>query len=403
MPSCLRGGVRSAREGDWHPPSGFWLRGLSKHLAGADPSGGIEFAPGPCPTRHRARTSRVRSPLPRPRVGRARGQWTEYIAALSVAAALLPEDLQRYTLLASATLLIIAFLYSALIVFHITIRFVYFVDRIGFRHLPGIRHLRRYISLLSPKPTYAHNPILVPATLKEKIVEVLSGYGEGAWENRDELDPKALAVAVEHQGQGNSLLAQLASAFLKQGFTVQYLTASRHPIEFVEYLKRFFERNGMAWEDYRKKIVVIDAYSPHFAFLDSIYQKKDRELRTLDVTTVGSQKTYAGMHSASSRAFKLIQKQLKDEYRKPTLVIYEDTYALTDLESPEQYRIFVRHVMPSERMWDAMFTVFLESTQPESDWKMLQAYASMRLDLRSDAANERPKPNTRQSDNHGRS
>jgi hypothetical protein len=59
MPSCLRGGVRSAREGDWHPPSGFWLRGLSKHLAGADPSGGIEFAPGPCPIRHRARTSRV--------------------------------------------------------------------------------------------------------------------------------------------------------------------------------------------------------------------------------------------------------------------------------------------------------------------------------------------------------
>jgi hypothetical protein len=106
------------------------------------------------------------------------------------------------------------------------------------------------------------------------------------------------------------------------------------------------------------------------------------------------------MHSASSR--EVIPEQVRHEHRKPTLVIYEDTYALTDLESPEQYRIFVRHVMPSERMWDGMFTVFLESTQPDSDWKMLQAYASMRLDLRSGAANERPKPNTSESDNYGR-
>ena len=96
--------------------------------------------------------------------------------------------------------------------------------------------------------------------------------------------------------------------------------------------------------------------------------------------------TYAGMHTASSRAFNVIQKQVGHKHRRPTLVIYEDAYALSDLESPDQYRIFVRHVMPSERMWHAMFTVFLEAAPPPYDWSVLQAYASMRLDLRTSSA-----------------
>lgn len=131
---------------------------------------------------------------------------------------------------------------------------------------------------------------------------------------------------------------------------------------------------------------MIDAYSPHFAFLDSIYIKKDQELVALGITRIPAAMTYAGMHSASSRGFKAIQRQVTGTDRNPTLVVYEDAYALSDLESAEQYRIFVRHVMPSERMWDGMFTVFLESAQPEQDWKILQAYANMTLDLRS------PKP-----------
>ena len=97
---------------------------------------------------------------------------------------------------------------------------------------------------------------------------------------------------------------------------------------------------------------------------------------------VRSRRTYAGMHTASSRAFNKIRAQLKQTERGPTLVIYEDCYALADLESSEQYRIFVRHVLPSERIWDGMFTVFLESLQPEYDWRLLHGYASMKLDLR---------------------
>lgn len=226
----------------------------------------------------------------------------------------------------------------------------------------------------------------MPADLKSEIIQILSQIKNGLFESREGLDAQALAVAVRHQGQANGVLADLAQAFLKAGFAVQYLTASRHPIEFMGHLKRHLEQSGTTLQSVAQRIVAIDAYSPHFAFIDSIYPKKDRELESLDVTCVVSTMTFAGMHSAASRAFNVIREQVGDDSRKPTLVIYEDAYAISDLESPEQYRIFVRHVMPSERLWDGMFTVFVESAQPDGDWNMLQSYASMTLDLRAGEA-----------------
>ena len=111
-------------------------------------------------------------------------------------------------------------------------------------------------------------------------------------------------------------------------------------------------------------------------------------MKSLDVSCVRSKMTFAGMHSASSRAFNVLKERSSQGPRKPTLVIYEDAYALCDLESPEQYRIFVRHVMPSERLWGGMFTIFLESALPEGDWNVLQASARMRLNLRYGAGHE---------------
>jgi hypothetical protein len=305
------------------------------------------------------------------------------VAASSLISVFLSPVYAQWALALSSGLLVAAFLFSALRVYRIAVRAIYFVDSLHIKHWPLIRDLRRRGALISQRRNYAHNTIPIPSDLKQEVVEILSAADPNAFEDRKELDSQALALAVQHQGQGNKLLAQLAEAFLRRGFTVQYLTASRHPIEFVGYLKGHIEARGLIWPEYTKRIVVIDAYSPHFAFLDSIYPKKDLELDSLDVTRVLSKMTYAGMHTAASRAFNVIHEQVKDSERRPTLVIYEDTYALSDLESPEQYRIFVRHVMPSERMWDGMFTVFLESAQPEADWKVLQAYASMRLDLRS--------------------
>lgn len=306
------------------------------------------------------------------------------IAAIALGSALLPAEFGDYALKTSALLLVAAFVWSVWKVYQVSLRFVYFVDEIKIRDLPFIRQsLRFFGGLQRPSPSYRHNPNPLPEDLKAEILGIFEKFGCNGGDSREAVYPQSLALAVRHQGQGNQLLAELSLLFLRRDYTVQYLTASRHPIEFVGYLKYFLQEQKVWKEELARHIVVIDAYSSHFAFLDSIYPKKDRELDSLGITHIRADMTYAGMHSASSKAFNAIKKQVQNIARNPTLVIYEDTYALTDLESAEQYRIFVRHVMPSERMWDGMFTVFLESAQPENDWTLLQAYASMRLDLRS--------------------
>ena len=308
-------------------------------------------------------------------------------AAVALAAALVPADLGSVLLEVGGWLLVAAFLLSFYRVYRIAVRFIYFVDRVNLKHLPFVRQIRRRLTSGSARPTYSHSAIPVPPDLKDAITKILSTSGDGSFSTRNALDSNSLAVAVEHQGQGNQLLAELALAFLKCRYSVQYMTASRHPIEFVEFVKRFMEQKNQIWKEYTKQLVIVDAYTPHFAFIDSIYPRKTRQLESLGITCIESNMTYAGVHSASSRAFDTIKKQLgKDEHRKPTLVIYEDFHALVDLESSEQYRIFVRHVLPSERMWDGMFTVFLESSVSDADWTLLQACTSMKLDLRSRSA-----------------
>jgi hypothetical protein len=300
-------------------------------------------------------------------------------AAVDVAAALLTGAWQEQALTAGAAVLLGAIVFTVYIVYRIAIRFEYFIDDPHPKHWPGIRQFRAWRQSAKDGPSYSRNSLPISAEAKAQILDVLDQEAPEKWQEREELDRRSLAIAVEHQGQGNKLLAKIAMIFIKQN---QYLTASRHPIEFVEFLKNELEDSGENWLARSKQLIVIDAYTPHFGFIDSIYGSKSRDLVRHGVSCVRSNRTFAGMHTASSKAFNILKGQRKHDERHPTLVIYEDCYALTDLESPEQYRIFVRHVLPSERMWDGMFTVFLESVQQEFDWRVLHSYASMKVDLR---------------------
>jgi hypothetical protein len=131
----------------------------------------------------------------------------------------------------------------------------------------------------------------------------------------------------------------------------------------------------------RSKIVVVDAYTRHFGYADSIYMEATNSLtRYFGVQHVTSGESFAGLHTASSVAFNKIKDQApKGVGRQPMLVIYEDCYALADLESREQYRVFIRHVVPSEKMWEGMFTVFVETAQENSDWDLLASYCDLTL------------------------
>jgi hypothetical protein len=298
-----------------------------------------------------------------------------FVATLALCSLLVPARISDWVLLVSVAFLTVAFALSFFVVYRTTVRLVYFVDSVGFRHLPGVRQLRRRRTLNSAKPTFSHSPISVDPELKAEIVQIISEVTGREFSDDEKGSPlDSVALQVIEQKRANEVLVRLCTAFLTRNCCVQYLTASRHPIDFVEHLRET-QPDENVWRGWAKNLVVIDAYSPHFAFIDSIYTKKDRALMGLDVRRVTSKMTYAGIHSASSEAFNLFKTGPADNVRRPTLVIYEGTYALTDLESAEQYRIFVRHVFPSEKLWGGMLTLFLEASQNSIDWELLRAYA----------------------------
>ncbi len=288
----------------------------------------------------------------------------------------------------------------------IYVRFAYFMDPGSRGRLKLLPIVRQWRAWRKPKdgPSYEHDPVPLSPTLRQSVSKIiLEAAGMGSndasqgrlfddpaakgikAEVRDHQDPRSLAMALRHQGQANQLLGDLCLAFLReQDHFVQYITASRHPVEFLDHLQAEIASMTLAWQTVRERIVVVDAYTPHFGFLDTINQDKSTRLRKdLGERLLSSTETYAGLHSSSSAAFKRIKRVGgPNSSRKPTLVIYEDMYALTDIESVEQYRIFARHVIPSERLWDGMFTVFAETAQKEEDWRLISSYAGMTLDLR---------------------
>jgi len=98
------------------------------------------------------------------------------------------------------------------------------------------------------------------------------------------------------------------------------------------------------------RVVTVDAYSPHFGFTDSIYDQATKKLSDQGVICIKSKASFAGIHTSTAKAFNQIKAQVKGSSgnvpRQPSLEIYDGPGALVDLESPEQYRIFIRHLVP---------------------------------------------------------
>ena len=299
----------------------------------------------------------------------------------------IPFPVVQFELLFVASiLLLIALLQTFWRLYKVYVRFVYFVDRISIKDLPVWRGPKNLWRSMRPKRPYEHNSVPIDQNLISKIKSSLKDFaGEtGFYEERAYIDHSSLTVALDNLGESTNLLVRLMSIFLENGHTVQYLAASRHPSELVTALQTQVKATpNIQWQDKAGSIVVVDAFTPHFGFTDSIHDARTRYVKGLGVECLYSSVSYAGLHTASSRAFNVIKARAKSDVRGPTLVVYEDTHALADLESHEQYRIFVRHVIPSERMWDGMFTVFVEVAPENRDWDVLRAYGGICIDKRS--------------------
>lgn len=268
------------------------------------------------------------------------------------------------------------------------------------KNLRPYRWIKKTFRSLSSQPTYAHDP----ARLQDSLIQDIKGsigdcaslplaQVDAAFERYRKIDfvmSCSATCRVSNLSRADDLLAKIALCFLKHECWVQYTACTRHPIEFLLQLKKAWEAGFKEndWLQVAAQIIAVDAYSPHFGFTDTIHDEATKRLTKLGVKCITAKASYAGVHTAAARAFNIIKtrskEQQKEQVRKATLVIYEGPSALVELESVEQYHIFVRHLFPSERLWGGMFTFVVESAIREQDLALLRTYTDLFIDLGGD-------------------
>jgi hypothetical protein len=264
-------------------------------------------------------------------------------------------------------------------------RKLHFRDDNIFKNLKVIRAVRVVWRAVFPAKRYQFNPIPFPQDLVDCIVKSETMPSDFQAElDASEKVKRSWAVAY-HVGSLNKvddILIKLSTCFLAHKCWMQYATCTRHPIEFLMKLKSAYgETKEPAWADVADRIVAVDAYTPHFGFTDSVHDEATKSVKELGVHWVAAKASFASLHSAAARAFNKIKKLEGGDARPPALVIYDGPSALVDLESPEQYRIFLRHVIASERLWGGMFTVIIECGLDERNLALLRGYSNDFIDL----------------------
>ena len=253
------------------------------------------------------------------------------------------------------------------------------------RNIRLVRRCKRLLRKLRSRPDYEHNAQSFSDTLISRLTHL-------SFVDKDKLESAlkksngnyaAVAVRTSTFNKCDAILIDLAKCFLENGLWVQYTVCGRHPIHFVQQLKNGWTPTDPQhdWTSAAQRLVVVDGFSPHYGFTDSICWKRSDELReTFNVHYCESGPTYAGIHSAAAKAFNIVKAHsLSGNVRQPTLVIYEGLVTLADLESAEQYRILCRHVLSSERLWEGMLTVFAEQNITDVDFRILELYSDLQI------------------------
>jgi hypothetical protein len=275
-------------------------------------------------------------------------------------------------------------------------RHVNFRDDNLIKNLAIVRTIRSNLARLKPRPSYEHTaPSLFP-DIREAL-STLNGVTADELLSRlstveDDRFSKSIGYQRATLSQSDETLIALIKPLLGMGWGIQYTTCIRHPIEFVMKIHKMLSGSDLKsrMTDLLGQVVVVDAYTPHFGFTDSTHIDKALELKRLGVRYIKSRSSYAGVHTATAKAFNQFKKRhtAQGVHRKPTLIIYEGAHALVALESVEQYYIFLRHVLPSERMWGGMLTVFVEPTLSNDASDLLKSYVDVLIEPES----ARPEP-----------
>ena len=180
----------------------------------------------------------------------------------------------------------------------------------------------------------------------------------------------SLFCGIESRIELDKVLIKMSYWALREDLNLVYLSCSRHPVEFVEMLKKEIEKDNskkIQWENTKKQILLIDAHTNHFGFKEPIYRTETEKLKSERMMIETADFSFVGIHSAIADGYEEILQKADNGKRKDktSLLIYDSCFALSDLESEKLYRIFLKHVIPSEKLMGGNITVFVEQWLPE--------------------------------------
>jgi len=266
-------------------------------------------------------------------------------------------------------------------------RRLHFRDDNPLKHEGAVRWIKRTWRNFRRPSQYHNDPLEFDADLLECIHKALPQLQANSADVPTTGSLKKSTVSVAYRVQAlddaDQFLIKLVTCFLARNFFVQYATCTRHPSDFLHKLKTAMNSTSIQWAATKGHIVAVDAYTPHFGFADSVHASATKQMKDDGIEWVTARASYASLHSAAARAFNIIKKKAKKagiDIRQPALVIYDGPYALVDLESVEQYRVFIRHVLPSERLWGGMMTIVVEFCIADQDFALLRGYADVSSD-----------------------
>ena len=177
-------------------------------------------------------------------------------------------------------------------------------------------------------------------------------------------DSLSLYCEMPNRYKLDNYLVEMTCWALKEDFNVLYMSCRRHPYEFMDLLKKEVEEKKVKnWNNCIKQILLIDAHTNHFGFKEPTYKAKTRKLIDEGVHIDVAGWSFVGIHSAIAHGYETKLRVGKRE-GKPSLLLYDSCYALTDIENQKLYKMFMKHVVPSERCMGRNITVFIEQWVP---------------------------------------
>jgi hypothetical protein len=151
---------------------------------------------------------------------------------------------------------------------------------------------------------------------------------------------------------------------------VQYVACAQHIGVFVDSLVYVFVNKTLSisenhsdsrprqeeLEKFRDRLVLVDAHTKHFGFDEEVYYSRNKDAKrwTSNKIIVAS-RTFPGVHTALARGFKKARRG-----DQMAIVIIDEPSSLADVDSSEQFRLFIRHVVSSEHLLGGILTIIYE-------------------------------------------